>query len=850
MQYARWWGLIFILIFTLTGGIPARQAFAAAVESRLEARPAAQQSNSLTLVAPNGCPGNECAAGQRFNLSFDFEPGGYDQTLSPNVKLCVYAPAGWNVQADASGPVQGSLTGTSYEVTSGCAEDTNPPTSHQMVLARQAAMTGNSVRDVVGIALRLGANASGSGFFMARLFVNNGSSFTLSAQALAPIFSVAAPGSQVYVANDAAVCGARSPCYMNSGDDLPNGLGTALRDAVDAVGSGSTIIVLGNYNIKSNTVLIDRPITLTGINDSRITYSGSGSCANAMLSLQDEIILRGLSIDSGACTSSDKRNLLDINSSEPVIIENNDLTGGDNAIFIHDERGSVLVRHNHISGNLGYAIYSEGTGSGGALEMTANNLHANRAGSPVECAVGASSAVANRRVNHNYWGGFIPAPENTHCTLDAAKRLGAPIARREGGPGVNVQLVSVRDSKIYAFNNQIAFRRSGGADYDLYIVDHGYLSSAGAPFTTVSGEVNSPSPCSTYWDVFLPEGSSPSGALELFFKYDRNSSCKTAIDSSLFCGQTASPTSYPLYWIDPAASNPVTDGWNTTGQRPGNLTTGEGQATTCNTAASEIQVTIDNNGRPALDVDLGYTPFMVGLPVLRSFIPLASHRTVNVTWTTNLEADITGFYVLRGESRDNLTQLGEFIPRRGTTLTGVTSPAYNYTDANLENGVVYYYRLQIVRSDGNSFYSRIWALAANVPTITPTFTISPTHTATIPLPTITPRPTLVFTQRPTPAPTQTATLGSVTPTYTLMVLDTLSPDATDGTQAYPAPGGTSTPDAGLASATTSPAATVTGTATGGIFAGQSSWPWISLLLGILAGLAVIGAASGLWYLQR
>ncbi len=838
MRSAGRWVLIFMLVVTLAGLKPTGVTHAA-----IPARPA-QQINTLTILSPTSCPGGGCAAGQRMNLRFDFEFLSYSPDANPNVKFCIYAPTGWNVEADPIQTIQGELTAVDYQPINDCSPDVTPD-GYTLVIARQATITGRVFSDAVTMALRIGPNPTGAGRFLARLFEStDGTTFIRTQQALAAILSVTPAAVQVFVANDAATCGSRSPCYLNSGDDLPDGLGTGLRDAVQAVPNGAIITALGTYTIKSNTVLIDRPVTLNGIDDSRITYSGSGPCSEAMLSLQAAVTLQGLNINDGTC-SNPSRSLVEINSSSDVLIESNDLTGGDNAIYISDNSGTVRVRYNHVSGNAGFAIYAEGHSRGGALEVVANNLHAN--GNTIECSATATAPVANRRVNHNYWGQTSPTQQTSHCTLAEAKRLGAPIALRTGAAGVNVQLVTVRETKTYVFSNQIAFRRSGGSDYNLYIVDHGFLTSSGAPFTTAAGQA-SPSACSTYWDVFLPDGVSPTGALELSFKYDRITACQATINSSLFCGQSTTPALYPLYWYDPGG---VTGGWDTTGQKPENLTTGEGQATTCVINASEIQVSIDNTGRPALAADLGYTPFMVAVPILRSFQPLARNQAIDIVWTTNVEPDVTGFYVLRGESPNNLSQIGEFIPRRGTALTGVISPPYTYVDTGLQNNVTYYYRLQIVRASGSPDYSQIVGLAANLPTITPTFTVSPTRTSTIPRPTPTPRPTNVPTQRPTAVPTWSATPRTETPTATLFILET----STAETPAYPLPGDemTGTPVAAARSVTPSPSATRTISPGAVEYVNRTAaWPWISLLLGLLAGLAAVAAAAGgwWWYLRK
>lgn len=864
------WILLIATVLFWAGLCAAQIAKAGSLE-----RPAFQ-GTSLVMLGPAACPSSGCAPGQRINLRFDFELTTYSTSADPNVKVCFYAPDAWLIAPDSTTVYQGGLTGESYQVDpAGCDVDTRKPTGYTLIAARYATIDQTTFSDSVDLAVQLAVNAAGSGRLVARLFENDGTAFALTQQSTTATLSIAPISIPSYVANDAAACGANSPCYLNSASDLPNGIGTGLRDAVEAAVSGQAISILGNYTIKSSRVLIDKSVSIVGVNDAALTYTASGACSQPMLLLTNNVTIRGLNINDGSCANPG-RSLIEVNSASPVLIESNDLVNGDNAVILRDNAGPLQVRFNQITGNTGYAVYADGHSAGGALEVTANNLHANRAGASVECSASATAPIPSRKINHNYWGAAVPTPEVSHCTIAAGKRLGAPIVLRASAPGVNAQMVSVGTTKTYTFDSQIAYRRNGGADFSLYIVDHGYIGDTNdVPFTAGMGG-ESPNPCSSTWDVFLPDGTTASGTLELSLKYDRTPACLAVINSNQYCDQTAASSKYPLYWYDPATN--ATRWWDTTGQRPENLASGEGQATSCNINANEIQVAIDDSGRPSLNGDLSYTPLMVGVPVLRSFTPLASSQAITITWTTNNEPDINGFYVLRSMDGINFSPISDLIAKRGTGLTGVITPPYAFVDSGRVNGVTYYYRLQILRTDGRSIYSAASSLAANVATITPTFTASPTFTRTVPIPTNTFLPTRIFTQRPTSVPFRTFTPRPVATTVTPFVIRTATPLGTlsgtltfseaaltasaestlQGTPGTPNPGDataqasqTTTPATPtLATETGAPTATasltVQPTAVSGATPNQGA-AWASLVLGLIAGLVLVGGAGGLWY---
>ena len=896
MRTAARWMLIMVLLTVLLGSPLLQEAPAGrAAAPRL-------QSAALSMTTPNDCPFAGCAAGQRLNMRFDFDPSGYNNSLSPNIKMCAYVPTSWNVApgsvtVDETGQDSGKTYSLPAEGDLGCPQDDETPSGYTLIAERVATLDPNTFADALRFGFRIGPDGSSNGRVLTRIFAQTGTgSWSRVQQASSPTIELVPVAARAFVASDPAACGTANPCYVNSADDLPTGIGTGLKDAVDAAsGTDAVVTILSTYTIKSNTVVVNRPLTLGGLGEARITYNGPGACDRGpMLSLNSAVTLRDLTVTDGACTNPD-RTLVQVNSSNPVTITGNDLTGGEDAIRIVDNPEAnadsrITIRANAINGNSGFAVRALGSTNGVPIEITANNLQGNRSGPAVECGEGANGPVPTRRANHNYWGGGAPGQEQTHCFIDPAKRLGMPAALEPFKAGLRVRLVSVTGTKVYneELDRQIAYRHTGDGSFPLFIVDHGYASSAGPPFTLQMG-AESPSPCSNAWDVFLPEGGSVSGNLELSLKYDRTAGCQAAINSNQYCDQTTTPSLYPLYWLDPRASTPQ---WITTGSKINAST--DGQATTCSIAANEITVSIDNTGRPHID-DLTFVPFMVGVPVIREFLPLASSQTITVTWETNNEPDIVGFYVLRGSTESSLSTISDLIPRRGTALVGSD---YSFVDSGKVDEVNYYYRLQVLRADGTSVYSRIIGIAARQATITPTPTIRPTFTLR---PSLTPAPTLVSTNIPTRIPTSTTSFFSTstsaptpvlqlrtnTPTldmslpgarFTATALErtavavrltetaagpsledgTLSPDGTPTATLSPEEAEIATATAAAGETATAFALTPTSLLTTTATPSPTSPPspfgednaWLSLGLGILAGLAAAASAAGAWYFLR
>ena len=755
------------------------------------------QSTSIHLTSPSSCPASGCAPGQRLNLRFEFELGQYSPSVAapdPNVKVCLYAPTDWVDQPTVSISQTGGVTGLSYTPADTCAEDTAQPAGYQLIAAAQTNIGAdvNAFGDSLNLAFRLVNSASATGRVLARLFEQDGTAWTRSQQGFTTNINMAAPAQTVYTAASADPCdaGAYAPCYLNSADDLPGGIGAGLKDAADALAPDGTIIVLGAYSVKSKTVVIQQPLLISGRGTATLTYSGS-TCTDPLIRLTNGGELRGLFINDGSGCSNTNRSLIEVNSPAPVLIQFNQLNSGDNAILVQDNSGPVTVRYNHIEGNAGHALYWA-SGSGTApLNMVANNILHN--GMSVECAADQTTPLPYRKANHNYWGSpDAPPQDSTHCAIQPGKQLGAPIQPRDGRSGVQASLVNVTADKQYAYDDQLAYQRTGGdADFNLYLVNHGFSSGNSVPFTLNLG--GSPSPCSNYWDVFLPDGVLPNSTLELFFKYTQSQACITAINSSQYCDQTSAPARYPLWWYDPASE--VTDMWDTTGQNPAgtNAGGGSGQTTTCHMDDNEIQVSIDSEGRPNLANDLSYLPFFVGIQVIKTFHVAASSNVITVNWTTNNEPDIDGFYIQRGMDRNNLSPITDLVIRKGSALSGST---YQFVDSDRTIGNTYYYRLQIVRSDGYVVYSDILSTEATSatatitptpgPTATRTRTPGPSPTYTIPPPTRTTIPTRVPTRVPTRIPSYTPTLRAATPTRVSLTL--LSPTRTRTSLANLTPG--------------------------------------------------------------
>ena len=741
------WLLAFALVFLPKASVPA----------------APQLSSSVSLISPISCPSDGCAAGQRLNFITSFDLQSYIPSEPPseekNIQVCLYTPQNWGISTAKFDGV-GKLTASVY-----APDITNcglAPTNYELVGGVSTALSFDFFGDSLEFNFRLGATASDDGPSLIKVYEYDGTNWIETVQAFTFI-PVVSSNNVMYVANDASTCSLNSPCYINSKDDLSGGIGTGLKDAIDVSGLNAIINILGNYQIKGNSVQINKPLTILGAQDAMITTENT-NCINPMLSLENAITIQNLTIIDGGCNFTN-RDLLLVNSTREINILSNNLVQGRDAIRILSNQQKITVRFNNIKNNSGYALYKPIDSGVGQIIMTANNILSNRTGAQVDCnELG--------EVNHNYWGlGILPETAAPSCTSSPGKRLGSPIIDNMNTAGVQAQRVTVTTDKTYHFENQIAIKRPVDlpetSDFDLYIVNHGN-NPANAPFLT-AGSLSTLVPCNNYYDIFLAETYQIDPVLEVFMKYDTNAACVANVESTTYCGQS-NPALYPLWWYDP--NQLITTGWNTTGQKPNGPSAGgtDGQVTTCSTLTKEISVIIDSSGRPGINNDLTYTPFVVGLvgqpaaAVLSSFSAIPGDMQVTINWSTSSELNTSGYYIQRKESDNPIFErISELIVKTGSNTSGGT---YSFVDNDVINSTKYDYRLEIVGTNLLSVYSKIISATPIPPTETPTITLTPTTTLT---PTITQTPTTTITL------TRTITL---TPTITNTRTITLTPTRT------------------------------------------------------------------------
>ena len=701
-------------------------------------------SDSVSLVSPETCPNSGCAAGQRLNFRLEFSADPNISTGS-NTQLCITAPIDWVDYSSGSISSTGLVSGELYttgELDNVCTD--NHP-SEQLVTSVYAALP-STVTDQLDLALRINQTADINGYVNVYIYEldSSGSSWSLSAT-LTKSINVAAASQPAYVAETVGQCGSYTPCFVNSADDLPDGLGTGLKDAIDAYTTPAEINILSTYNIKSHNVLVDKPHTIQGQSNSTLSYNGS-SCTSPMLTITAGATLRHTTLNDGTCTSI-SRNLVVVDSPDPVLLEYNTLNDGYVGVLLKDNAGDLTIQFNQITQNISYAIKRESGSNLSEINAKANNIFDNKYGYQVECQ---NKGV----VDHNYWGeGVSPASAVSNCSITDGKELGAPIMTSD--TGVDAIRATVTLAKTSAFNGAISYNHNGSGDFDIYIINHGNGDQDNIPFLESGSEPMTA--CSNFWDVFTADGDSPS-ELILYMKYDLNSSCESRIESSDYCGQPSS-SKFPLWWYDPAYD--VTDKWDKTGESPKGTGAGgaSGQTTSCDTTNKEISVTIDSSGRPDLNNDLKFTPFVVGFPLpsgiqLNSFTSEFRVSRVDIKWITSSENNISGFHILRGETANGTyTRITELIPAIGNPFIG---GIYNYTDYGIVFARNYFYKLEVIDENEQTIeiHGPVSVLTSTA-TPTATLTRTPTQTRTS---------TLIKTNTPYVYKSPTKTYRSSTPT--------------------------------------------------------------------------------------
>jgi hypothetical protein len=735
-------------------------------------RTTSAQSGGLSLVSPSACPSGGCAAGQSLNFNAQFNLGGYAAPSGgPNVLVCFYTPTDWAV-SDISANPTGGQTNQPYTfdraAQAGC-EAT--PAGYDYLGGAAASLAPGLTGDTLGFGLRLGKSATTNGALLVSVFEleTAGWAKKLPGSLILPVTPAASPA---FVANDAAACATLTPCYVNSAADTTGGLGTGLKDAVDALPGGSKVILLGMYTIKGNAVTISQPLTIEGLNNASLTYTGV-MCSHPMLDVRAGATLQNLAISVSGCATP--RTLIAVNTDQAVTIESNDLSGGADAIRVEATRANLTARFNQIEANQGYAIWMAAGQS--SLFAAANNISGNNGvQAQVEC-----HQNQNVVLDHNFWGvGVLPSTSVSDCPapINDNSRLGAAVLHNAASPGLDAHEVSVTENKTYSLDNRVAVQHpKGETDFGLYLINHGSANSAAVPF--LAGGTPALSPCSSYWDLFLKKDAavSTTGSLDLFFKYGNDNVCRATVESVNYCKRTVLGPHAPLWWFDPSSTPGQ---WRLTGA----------QQTTCDTGHQEIQVHLDDKGSPAFPIALNFTPFVVGLEnqpgsiTLAQFIATSGNSSVAVHWQTSREAYTSGFYLERASSILNGQLEYHRVPSDtapqffASVWTDQTGGTYDYADNGLTNGTTYYYRLEVVSHDGsqNAFGAAQAAPAA--PTLTPTSTNTNTPTSTL---THTPTPTApgtMMTFTPTPTGTQTLTptpTGSLTITPTGSRTITLTP---------------------------------------------------------------------------
>ena len=722
--------------------------------------------DALTLVAPTTCPTGGCAAGQRLNFHVDFSLSSHSNN-TPNTQICVYseredlAVSETNPWADLSNAwfsQTGETSGVEYinnEENPFCQD--RATTSEDVIFSRSATHS-DALGDELAFAFNINASATIGATLRVKIYqVDNNGQWTTTPQILETAIPTTETKALVYVALNPTDCGTRSPCYINSGDDHPDGIGTGLRDAITAVQQNSEIKILKNYAIKDHAVLVNKDLTISGFENAVLSYEGL-SCDQPMLSITDSVLIKNLTINDGTCDNP-SRDLLRINSPDNVRIENNTLTNGARGIHVLDNTGDTTIAFNHLADNQGYAIYREPGTADGQLNIVANNIINIQNGAKVNCN-------QHGKANHNYWN--VNNSSNWEsCDITPSKNLGAPILQSPSMAGLEAKKVTVSNTLTEYFDGNIGVQHTQGQDFSLFIVNHGQGQNENIPFRQ-SGAGNIV-PCSNFYDVFLGENAQAEN-LVMTINYDLNTACINIIESSRYCGHPDGNRA-PIWWYDP--SNNLTNGWDLAGRNPEgtNASNATGQETSCNLADDQITLTIDSTGRPNNNNDLNFTPFVVGHQyyegvILSQFAALINDQNISVSWTTSQEKGVQGFYIQKSaQETGTYSRISDLIIATGSTEALTT---YTFIDVGANQGQGQFYKLEVIDLNGNT-----------IETLGPYGTLSST-------PTVTTTPTITTTPTPTNTPSISTTAGP-TRTATRYIFRTLTPIPTQRNTPQSAP---------------------------------------------------------------
>jgi len=212
--------------------------------SLMPASETSAQTDSLTMDSPSACPSGGCAAGQRINFQINFttEP---DDTVSPNTQICIYtSPTNWanaNWISD-----KGLITGedyTSSDPEGNCA----PVADEELLFNTYATLPAGTTNEQLEFALTIDKQTTNESYvrYVRLEVIKTESSGSTTIDGKIEI-NIADKGTPAYVARTPDDCGNHTPCYVNSGDDESDGIGTGLRDAINAAETGWEIQILNN----------------------------------------------------------------------------------------------------------------------------------------------------------------------------------------------------------------------------------------------------------------------------------------------------------------------------------------------------------------------------------------------------------------------------------------------------------------------------------------------------------------------------------------------------------------------------------------------------------------------------
>lgn len=551
------------------------------------------------------------------------------------------------------------------------------------------------------------------------------------------------PNLEIYVANESDQCSGKNQCFFDNDPDTIEAvaLHKAISFAKDNGLEYANIHILAPYTIKTDQVVIDYPVNMIGENDGWLSTSSS-NCDQPMFLIQAEVVFQNLHITDGSC-SNPSRDLIHVESPTEFRIENSTLEYGKNAIVHKTSRGNLSVLFSEIKNNDQYAVLSENTEVTSGLKIVASNLIDNQ--DPIQVICNSNSSI-----DHNFWGpDTLPSQASQGCGPDNSKALGAKINSLQ--TGVAATLLELNSS--YPATSFFGLTAKSNQDSKIFVVNHGDLM----PFGDRSAR--GLTACGNYFDVFLAENAEPQ-EISLRLSYDKNSACTQAIQTMSICG-SGNPQYFPLMWLDPKTG--VTDGWDYAGDSPQTEagTIFAGQQVTCDLESKQIEIVLDNDGRPNLLNDLNYTPLVVGFEIsaISSFkLNEGTPGKVTISWSSSSETNTSGFRVLRSDSEDGpWTQISTLINSEGGELQ---NHSYAITDDSIDASTTYYYKLEVLFEDGSLQQS---IGPAKIDTLAPTSTPIPSST---PYPTRTTRPTstTVPTRTPTPFLTATNSYRTFTPT--------------------------------------------------------------------------------------